>query len=50
MVVVIWTSRERCNDDRWASAYIYLHDSEHGPVYMDLEDGELKHISEEDII
>lgn len=42
-------SRERCNGYRWAAAYIYLHGSDFGAVYMDLEDGELKHISEEDI-
>ena len=41
--------KERCGGDRWAQAFIYSHDSKHGPVYIDFESGEQRHISDEDI-
>lgn len=43
-------AKERCGGDRWARAYIYLHESETGPVYMDMVSGEMRNIDEEDCV
>ena len=43
-------TRERCHGDRWAKAYIYLHESETGCVYVNLEDTrDMREIDEDDI-
>ena len=43
-------TKERCRDDRWAKAYIYLHESETGDVYANLEDtNDMREIDEDDI-
>jgi len=41
--------KERAGGDRWAKAFAYSHDSDTGPVYTDIETGEQRHISEDDI-
>lgn len=43
-------ARERCNGDRWAKAYVYLHESDSGNVYLNTEDvSDMRVIDEEDI-
>lgn len=42
--------KERCNGDRWASAYIFNYTNDLGDVYQDMETGEQRHINEDDII
>lgn len=42
-------AKERCNANRWAKAFVYLHESEGGSVYMDLHSGDIRNINEEDL-
>lgn len=43
-------AKERCNGDRWARAYIFLHENEGGKVYIDLHDtSDMRHIKDDDI-
>lgn len=43
-------SKERCNGDRWARAYIFLHENEGGKVYVNLHDSsDMMHIKDDDI-
>lgn len=37
-------TKEKCNGDRWARAFIYSHTNDLGDVYTDFETGEQRHI------
>lgn len=42
--------RERCHGDRWATAFVPAGDGYPDDTYVDINDGELREISEDDII
>lgn len=44
-------TKEKCHGDRWAKAYIYLHESETGSVYVNLENADdMRHIDKANVL
>ncbi len=41
--------KESAAGDRWASAWIFSHVNDGGNVYINLENGDYRHINDEDI-